>query len=98
MPTISLDAIGFNCQPKQSTPATSRYSERHISTFPIVGYYRENGAEGRGRKVFTESRNGHQVSVIVDQHTGLVLQLSDWEWWKVPQRTDDAGNAIQDED
>lgn len=88
-------------KPKQPTPwppTMPRYSsERHISTFEIVGYYRENGAEGRGRKVFTENTDGHNLSVIVDQHTGLVLRLFDWEWWKVPQRTDDAGNAIQDE-
>lgn len=85
-------------RPTPWPPTTPRYSsERHIGTFPIVGYYRENGSEGRGRKVFTENTDGHNLSVIVDQHTGLVLQLMDWEWWKVPQLTDDAGNAIQDE-
>lgn len=74
----------------------ARYSERHISTFKTVGYWRENGSEGRGKLVFTESCNGHQQSVIVDRKTGLVLRLFDWEWFDVPQRTDEKGNAVEE--
>ena len=74
-----------------------RFLERHIDDFEMVGYWRANGAEGRGKKVFTEIGYPLPLSVIVDRHTGLVLHLHEGEWFRVPQRTDDSGNAISED-